>query len=412
MERRVVVTGMGAITPIGNDVAEFWQNTKKAVHGFAPITYFDTAGYKSTIVGELKNFDPTLYMDKKEARRMEPFCQYAIAAAVQAVDDSKLDLSTLDLNRFGVMVGCGVGGMYMVERETLKHRQDGPGRVSALMVPLIIVNMAAGIISIRFGLKGMCSCVVTACATGTNNIGDAYESIKHGKVDFMLAGGTEASITPVSIAAFSNLSALTQESNPDRASIPFDRERSGFVMGEGAGILVLEEYEHAKKRGAHIYCEIVGYGVTGDAYHMTAPDPNGEGAARALLMAMEEGGIAPCDVDYINAHGTSTPHNDRQETMAIKTALGKHAYTTPISSTKSMTGHLLGAAGVVEAIATIKAMEDSFIPCTLGLNNPDPECDLDYVPNQGRHGNIDVALSNSFGFGGHNAILAFRKVKP
>jgi 3-oxoacyl-[acyl-carrier-protein] synthase II len=386
MSRRVVVTGMGAVTPIGLDLEDFWQNLKKGICGIDFITKFDTSEHKVKIAAEVKDFDPSLYLDRKESRRLDLFCQYAFAATAQAIKDSGLDLEKVDKERFGVIIGSGIGGM-------------------------IITNMASGNISIKYGLKGICSSVVTACATGTHSIGDSFRAIKHGYADLMICGGTEAPITPLALAGFINITALTQNDNPKDASKPFDLERSGFVMGEGAGILVLEDYEHAVKRGAKIYAEVLGYGATGDAYHMTAPDPDGSGAARAMKLALEEGGISPEQVNYINAHGTSTKYNDKTETMAIKSVFGNEAYKIPVSSIKGHVGHLLGAAGAVEAIASIKSITESFIPPTLGLQNADPECDLDYVPNEGRSAEVKYALSNSLGFGGHNGTLLFGKVE-
>ncbi len=411
MARRVVVTGMGAITPIGNNVNEFFDNVMAGTCGIDFINNFDTESYSARLAAQVKSFDPKDYMDFKEARRMDRFSQLAVAAAKEAVADSGLDLNKIDMDRAGVIVGSGIGAIDDIEKETNTLRDKGPKRVSPLFIPMTITNMAAGNIAIQFGLKGICTNVVTACATGTNCIGEAFRSIKHGYSDIILAGGTEGSITPLAVAGFQSLTALSTSQDPLRASIPFDKERDGFVMGEGAGILVLEDYEHAKARGAKIYAEVVGYGTTCDAYHITAPAPDGEGGARAMKLAMDEAGITSKDVSYINAHGTSTPTNDRVETIAIKLALGEEAYHTPISSTKSMIGHLLGAAGAVEAIICVKAMENSFIPATIGLMVPDEECDLDYVPGVGRTAKLNFTMSNSLGFGGHNATLVFKNVE-
>ncbi|MBH1940069.1 beta-ketoacyl-ACP synthase II [Mobilitalea sibirica] len=411
MNHRVVVTGMGAITPIGNSVEEFFQNVKEGKCGIDFINSFDTEGYSVKLAAMVKDFDPKKYMDPKEAKRMDRFSQYAIAAAREAIEDSKLDLETLDKERLGVIVGSGIGGIENIEKEAKTLFEKGPRRVNPLFIPMIITNMAAGNIAIKYGAKGICTNIVTACATGSHSIGEAFRTIKHGYADVILAGGTEGSVTPLAVAGFSSLTALSTSTDPKRASIPFDKERDGFVMGEGAGILVLEDYEHALKRGAKIYAEVVGYGATGDAYHITAPSPDGEGGARAMKLAMNEAGITPKEVSYINAHGTSTPVNDKLETMAVKLALGEEAYNVPISSTKSMIGHLLGAAGAVEAIACIKAIDESFIPATIGLNVADEECDLDYVPNTGRKQKLSYVMSNSLGFGGHNATVVFKNME-
>ncbi len=411
MARKVVVTGMGAITPIGNNVKDFFDNVMAGTCGIDFINCFNTESYSARLAAQVKNFDPKDYMDFKEARRMDRFSQLAVAAAKEAVADSGLDLNGMDMERAGVIVGSGIGAIDDIEKETNTLRDKGPKRVSPLFIPMTITNMAAGNIAIQFGFKGICTNVVTACATGTNCIGEAFRSIKHGYNDVILAGGTEGSITPLAVAGFQSLTALSTSQDPLRASIPFDKERDGFVMGEGAGILVLEEYEHAKARGAKIYAEVVGYGTTCDAYHITAPAPDGEGGARAMKLAMEEAGVTPKEISYINAHGTSTPTNDRVETIAIKLALGEEAYHTPVSSTKSMIGHLLGAAGAVEAIICVKAMENSFIPATIGLKVPDEECDLDYVPSEGRTAKLNFTMSNSLGFGGHNATLVFKSAE-
>lgn len=404
----MVITGLGAITPVGNDVETFWNNIKSGVSGIDFITRFDTSEFKVKIAAEVKGFDPLVYMDRKEAKRMDVFSQFAIASAAQAVEDSKLDLEAIDKNRFGVIIGSGIGGIDTIEKEQTKFLQRGPSKVQPLFIPMIISNMAAGNVAIKFEARGICTTVVTACATGTNAIGEAYRMIQYGTADIMLAGGTETSITPLSIAGFTNLTALSKSEDPKRASIPFDAERDGFVMGEGAGVLVLEELEHAQKRGARIYAEMVGYGSTCDAYHMTSPSPDGEGAARAMDLAIKEAGIAPDEISYINAHGTSTPLNDKFETIAIKTVFGEST-KVPVSSTKSMTGHLLGAAGAIEGIICVKAMEEGFIPPTVGYSIADPDCDLDIVPNVGRKADLKYVLSDSLGFGGHNAVILMKK---
>jgi 3-oxoacyl-[acyl-carrier-protein] synthase II len=409
MTKRVVITGLGAVTPVGNDVEAFWNNIKNGIPGIDFIKAFDTEDFKVKLAAEVKDFDPLKYLDRKEAKRMDVFCQFAIASAVQAVEDSKLDIENMPKERFGVIVGSGIGGIGIIEKEQTKLLEKGPGRVQPLFIPMIISNMAAGNIAIRFGAKGICTNVVTACATGTNCVGEAFHAIKNNLADVMIAGGTEASITPLSVAGFTSLTALSKSDDPKRASIPFDKERDGFIMGEGAGILILESLEHAQKRGATIYAEVVGYGSTCDAYHITSPDPEGEGAARAMEIAINEAGIDKKEVSYINAHGTSTPVNDKFETNAIKRVFEENAKNIPISSTKSMTGHLLGAAGAIEAIACVKALEEGFIPPTAGYKVPDEECDLDYVPNEGRAAELKYAMSNSLGFGGHNAVILLKK---
>ena len=411
MNRRVVVTGMGAITPIGNSVKEFFDNVMAGKCGIDFINNFDTETYSVKVAAQVKDFDPKIYMDAKEARRMDRFSQLAVAAAKEAVRDSGIDLEKTNMDRFGVIVGSGIGAIDDIEKEAYTLRDKGPKRVNPLFIPMTITNMAAGNIAIQFGAKGVCTNVVTACATGGNCIGEAFRSIKHGYSDIILAGGTEGSITPLAVAGFQSLTALSTSKDPLRASIPFDKERDGFVMGEGAGILVLEDYEHAVARGAKIYAEVVGYGATCDAYHITAPSPDGDGGARAMKLAMEEAGITSKDLSYINAHGTSTPTNDRVETIAVKLAMGEDAYKIPVSSTKSMIGHLLGAAGAVEAVICVKAIENDFIPATIGLTVPDEECDLDYVPGTGRKAKISYAMSNSLGFGGHNATLIFKNME-
>lgn len=409
MNRRVVVTGMGAITPIGNNVEDFFTAVKAGTCGIDFISSFSTDDFTVKLAAEVKNFDPKEYMDFKEAKRMERFSQFAIVAAKEAIEDSNIDLDKVNKERFGVIVGSGIGGIESIEKEEQKLLDKGPKRINPLFIPMIITNMAAGNVAIKFGAKGVCTNVVTACATGSHSIGEAYRNIKHGYSDLILAGGTEGSITPLAIAGFSSLTALSTSTDKDRASIPFDKDRDGFVMGEGAGILLLEDYDHAIARGAKIYAEVVGYGATCDAYHITSPSPDGEGAARAMKLAMEEAGITSAELSYINAHGTSTPLNDKYETESVKGAMGDKAHSIPISSTKSMIGHLLGAAGAVEAITCIKAITDGYIPATIGLNTPDEECDLDYVPGVGREvAKLSYVMSNSLGFGGHNATLIFK----
>lgn len=411
MKRRVVVTGMGAITPIGLDVESYWSNLKKGVSGLGYITKFDTSDYDAKIAAEVKDFDGEKYLEKKEARRMDFFCQYAVAAAEEAVRDCGIDFDHIDSTKAGVIIGSGVGGMVTVQNEYLKLIEKGPKRISPFFVPTMILNMASGHVSIRHGLKGPNSAVVTACATSTNSIGDAYKIIQRDDADIMIAGGTEAAICELSIAGFTSMKALSTNNDPTTASRPFDLERDGFIMGEGAGVLVLEELNHAINRGAKIYGEIVGYGLSADAYHITAPAADGNGAVRAMENALSDAQLTYNDIDYINAHGTSTPMNDRIETIAIKEVFKEHANQLSISSTKSMTGHLLGAAGAVEAIASIKSINESFIHPTINYKTPDPECDLNYVPNNGIEKEVNYALSNSFGFGGHNATLIFAKYK-
>ena len=408
--RRVVVTGLGAITPVGKDINSFWDSLTAGKHGIAPITRFDTTDYKAKLAAEVKDFSPAdYYTDKSEMRRTDLFAQYAMGAAVQAMADSGIE-GKIDGTRLGVYVGSGIGGMSTFVSETLKLESRGPGRGSPFFIPMMISNMAAGTIAIRFGAKGPTLPVVTACATSSNTVGEAYRAVAHGYADAILAGGSEATVCPLAIAGFTNSMALCESSDPDRASIPFDAERCGFVMGEGAGMLLLEEYEHALARDAKIYAELVGYGNTCDAYHITAPHPEAEGAARAFALALEQAGITPDDKVYINAHGTSTPMNDRAETIAIKTALGSAAKNALVSSTKSMTGHMLGAAGAVEAIASVLALHTGVLPPTVGYRVADPECDLDYIPNKARRAEVGFALSSSLGFGGHNAVLAFKKL--
>ena len=408
-KRRVVVTGMGAVTPIGLSVDEFWQNVKAQKTGFSEITKFDTTNYKCKLAAEVKEFDAKNYMDAKEARRMELFSQYAVAAAKEAIEDSGLEIDQEDPYMAGCAIGSGVGSLQAIEREHTRLTEKGPGRVGPLFVPMMISNMAAGNVSIHFGLKGKSINVVTACATGTNTIGEAFRAIQYGEADIMVSGGTEGSICPTAIAGFTSLTALTVETDPERCSIPFDKERSGFVMGEGAAVVVLEELEHAKARGAKIYAELAGYGATGDAYHITSPAEDGSGAAKAMEYAIADAGMKPEDIDYINAHGTATHHNDLFETKAIKLALGDHAYKVKINSTKSMIGHLLGAAGGVEFIDCVKSIQDGFVHATAGLKVDDPECDLDYTKGDGVSMEVKTVLTNSLGFGGHNACLLVRK---
>lgn len=409
MRKRVVITGLGAITPIGLNVSDMWDSCKKGKHGIDEITYFDTTDYKVKLAAELKDFEVGNYLDKKAARRMEAFSQYAVIAAKEALEDSKLDLESMDRFRVGVSVGSGIGSLQAVEENCKKLAQKGPSRVAPLLVPMMISNMAAGNVAINLGVMGKNINVVTACATGTHSIGEAFRSIVYGEADVMLAGGAEAAITPISMAGFSSLTALSTGQDKDRASIPFDEERNGFVMGEGSAILVLEELEHAKKRNAKIYAEIVGYGATCDAYHITSPMESGEGAARAMTEAIKDAGLKAQDIDYINAHGTSTHHNDLFETKAIKLALKEHAYKVKINSTKSLLGHMLGAAGAVEALVCIKSIEDSYVHQTVGLKKADAECDLDYCKDSGVEMPVNVAISNSLGFGGHNASIVFKK---
>ncbi len=406
--RRVVVTGMGAITPIGNSVEEFWNGIKEGKTGFGPITYFDTADYRCKLAAEVKDFDPAQYMDKKSARRMEQFCQFAVAAAGQAISDAGLDMEQEDPYMVGCSVGSGIGSLQAMEREYDRLKEKGPGRVGPMLVPLMISNMAAGNVSIAYGLKGKSLNVVTACATGTHSIGEAYRTIQYGDVDVMIAGGTESSITPIGIAGFSALTALSFSEDPERASIPFDKERNGFVMGEGSAIVVLEELEHAKRRGAKIYAELTGYGCSSDAYHITSPAEDGSGAATAMLNALKDGGVAPEELTYINAHGTSTHHNDLFETRAIKLAFGEHAYDLKINSTKSMVGHLLGAAGAVEFVTCVKEIQKGYIHRTVGLRETEEELDLNYCRDSYKE-EVPYALTNSLGFGGHNASLLLKK---
>ena len=399
---------MGAITPIGNSVEEFWNGIKEGKTGFGPITYFDTADYRCKLAAEVKDFDPAQYMDKKSARRMEQFCQFAVAAAGQAISDAGLDMEQEDPYMVGCSVGSGIGSLQAMEREYDRLKEKGPGRVGPMLVPLMISNMAAGNVSIAYGLKGKSLNVVTACATGTHSIGEAYRTIQYGDADVMIAGGTESSITPIGIAGFSALTALSFSEDPERASIPFDKERNGFVMGEGSAIVVLEELEHAKRRGAKIYAELTGYGCSSDAYHITSPAEDGNGAATAMLNALKDGGVAPEELTYINAHGTSTHHNDLFETRAIKLAFGEHAYALKINSTKSMVGHLLGAAGAVEFVTCVKEIQEGYIHRTVGLRETEEELDLNYCRDSYKE-EVPYALTNSLGFGGHNASLLLKK---
>ena len=409
MKRRVVLTGMGALTPIGNTAEESWAAARAGKCGIGPITHYDTTGQKVTLAGEVRDFTPQDYIDKREVRKMDRFTQFAMAAAAMAVEDSGLDFASEDASRCGVLISTGIGGIETIETDVIRAHEKGYDRISPFFIPMVISNMAAGQVAIRYGLQGMCSCVVTACASGTNAVGDAFRHIRDGYGDIMLAGGTEATITPMCIGGFTSMKALCTASDPARASIPFDAERSGFVMGEGAGVLVLEELEHARARGARIYAEVVGYGANCDAHHITAPAPDGAGAAACMKLALADAGVAPEEVGYLNAHGTSTPMNDRCETAAVKTTFGAHAKKLLMSSTKSMTGHLLGASGAIEAIFTALAVRDGFAPPTINYRQPDPDCDLDIVPNEGRAADIRYAMSNSLGFGGHNASLLLRK---
>ncbi len=399
---------MGAITPIGNSVEEFWNGIKEGKTGFGPITYFDTADYRCKLAAEVKDFDPAQYMDKKSARRMEQFCQFAVAAAGQAISDAGLTMEQEDPYMVGCSVGSGIGSLQAMEREYDRLKEKGPGRVGPMLVPLMISNMAAGNVSIAYGLKGKSLNVVTACATGTHSIGEAYRTIQYGDADVMVAGGTESSITPIGIAGFSALTALSFSEDPQRASIPFDKDRNGFVMGEGSAVVVLEELEHAKRRGAKIYAELIGYGCSSDAYHITSPAEDGSGAATAMLNALKDGGVAAEELTYINAHGTSTHHNDLFETRAIKLAFGKHAYDLKINSTKSMVGHLLGAAGAVEFVTCVKEIQEGYIHRTVGLRETEEELDLNYCRDSYEE-EVPYALTNSLGFGGHNASLLLKK---
>ncbi len=411
-KKRVVITGLGAITPLGKDLESYWQGLLDGRSGIGPITLFDAANHSTRIAGEVKGFDPQDHMDRKDAKRMDRFAQFAVATSKQALADAQLDITALNAEQVGVVIGTGVGGLKVMEEQQAVYLERGPSRCSPFMVPMMIANMAAGLTAIHTGAKGPNVSPVTACAAGSNAIGDAFRLVQQGYAQAMICGGTEAAVTPLSVAGFGSARALsTRNDTPELASRPFDRDRDGFVIGEGCGILVLESLEHALSRGARIYAEIVGYGMTCDAYHMTAPVPGGEGAARCIRLALKDAGIAPEAVSYINAHGTSTPANDSTETQAIKTALGSAASQLAVSSTKSMTGHLLGGSGGIEGVATAMAVANDCVPPTINLTNPDPACDLDYVPNQCRQMPVDVALSNSFGFGGHNVTLVFKKYR-
>ena len=408
-KRRVVITGLGTVNPIGNSAADSWQAAKEGKCGIGPITAFDTTNFKVKLAGEVKDFDPTTVIDKREVKKMARFTQFALYAADEAIKDSGLDLAAEDAASIGVIVSSGIGGLPTIEAEHSRGMERGFEKVSPYFVPMSIANMAAGQIAIRYGLKGMCSCPVTACAGGTNAVGDAFHRIRDGYEQMMVCGGAESTISELGIGGFTSMKALSTATDPDRASIPFDADRSGFVMGEGSGILVLEELGHAQARGAKIYAEVVGYGANCDAYHFTAPAPGGAGAAACMALTLADAGVAPDQVDYINAHGTSTHMNDSCETAAIHTAFGEWATKLCVSSTKSMTGHLLGGAGGVEAVFTALALHDDFVPATIHYQNPDPECDLDYVPNTGRQQVLRYAMSNSLGFGGHNACLLMKK---
>jgi 3-oxoacyl-[acyl-carrier-protein] synthase II len=410
VKKRVVVTGLGAITPIGNTLEDYWQGLLKGVNGIGAITRFDASNQACRFGGEVKDFDPLQYLDRKEAKRMDRFSQFAVCASQQALADAKLIINDLNADEIGVLIGTGIGGLKVLEDQQTIFLDKGPSRCSPFMIPMMIANMASGLTAINLGAKGPNNCTVTACAAGSNAIGDAFRLIQDGYAKAMICGGTEAAITPLGFAGFASAKALSfRNDDPTHASRPFDKDRDGFVMGEGSGILFLEELDSALARGARIYAEIVGYAMTCDAYHITAPVPDGRGATRAIALALKDAGLSPEAVSYINAHGTSTPANDVTETRAIKKALGSHAYDLVVSSTKSMTGHLLGGSGGIEAVATVMAIAENKVPPTINLENPDPECDLDYVPHQSRALTVNVALSNSFGFGGHNVTLAFKK---
>lgn len=409
LKNRVVITGMGAITPIGNNVKTFWENIKKGKCGIDFIKSFDTSEFKVKIAAEIKNFNPADVLDSKELKRMDRFTQMGIVAANEAVNDAGLSNEGDSRENWGIILGTGIGGFITIEKENRKIIEKGPGRVSPFFIPMALCNIAAANIAIKFGIKGICDTVITACASGTSSIGNAYRILQQNQADLIIAGGSEAAMTPLALAGFTSMGALCTHNKAEQASIPFDIRRTGFVMGEGSGILILETLEHAQKRGANIYAEVVGYGTTCDAYHITSPAPGGNGGARAMRMAINDSGINKEEISYINAHGTSTTYNDKCETEAIKTVFGEKAYDIPISSTKSMTGHMLGASGAAEAIVCIKAMQESFIPPTIGLQEQDPECDLDYVPLQGRNQNLQYTISNSFGFGGQNASILLKK---
>jgi len=410
VKKRVVITGMGAITPIGIGTDAFWQSLVAGVSGITRITRFDVSEYSTQIGGEVKGFEPGAYMDKKDARRIDRFIQFALACSHMAFRDSGINLEQEDRSRIGTIIGTGIGGMETLHDQYKTLFDKGPNRISPFFVPMMIANMASGLTSITFGLQGPCTCVVTACATGTNSIGEAFKTIQRGDADVMVAGGTEASLSPAALAGFASMKAMSTNNNePEKASRPFDRDRDGFIMGEGSGVVILESLEHALARGARIYAEVAGYGANADAYHITAPAPEGSQAAKCMALAIKDAGLAPTDVDYVNAHGTSTPLNDKNETLAIKTLFGDHAYKLAISSTKSMTGHLLGASGGIECIASALSVYNDMVHPTINYENPDPELDLDYVPGQARKMAVNVAISNSFGFGGHNATLLVKK---
>ena len=415
--RRVVLTGAGAVTPVGNNIKDFWKSLIEGKTGVARLTAFDPIPFSSQIAAEIKGFEPGLYITPKQVKRFDPFVQYAIAAAKMAIEDSGLDLDIINTERAGVYIGSGIGGLHTVEAEHEKYidnpdKHKAAAKISPFLIPMLIVNMASGLASIELGFKGPNSAAVTACATASHSIGDAFKIILRGEAEIMAAGGAEAATTKMGFGGFCALKALsTRNDDPLKASRPFDKERDGFVMGEGAGVVILEEFEHAKKRGAHIYCEMAGYGMSGDAYHMTAPDPGGNGAIRCMKASLDDAKLNPEDVDYINAHGTSTPLNDKMETGAIKAVFGERAYKVAVSSTKGVTGHMLGATGAVELLACVRAMEESLIPPTINYEYPDPECDLDYTPNTPKEAEINVAISNSLGFGGHNVTLVVKKFK-
>ncbi len=412
MLKRVVITGLGIISPVGTGIEPFWSSLTAGVSGIGPVTRFDPAHFSTKIAGEVKDFEPTRYIDKKEARRMDRFTQFAVAATVMAVEDASLNFEEEDKDRIGVILGSGVGGIETMEEQARVLAEKGPGRISPVFVPMMIANMGAGQVAIRYCLRGPNSTSVSACASSSNAIGDAFKVLQYGRADVMITGGAEAAITPLAMAGFIQMKAMsTRNEEPEKASRPFDMERDGFVIGEGAAILILETLEHARKRGARIYAEVAGYGSTCDAYHMTAPDPEGHGAVNSMREALADAGIKPSEVDYINAHATATPLGDKAETLAIKSVFGGHAAKVAISSTKSMTGHLLGASGGLEAMVCVLAIGEGIIPPTINYEQPDPDCDLDYVPNNARKAEVDVALSNSFGFGGHNATLVFKKYK-
>jgi len=410
MGRRVVVTGMGLVSALGTDLESSWAALLRGESGIGPITKFDASEFRTRIAGEIPGFDPEDFIERKEVRRQDPFTWYAVATSDMAIRDSGIDVDGEDPTRIGVIIGSGIGGIGTHEEQNQRYLEGGPSRISPFYIPMMIPDIASGVVSMRYGLKGPNYCTVSACASSAHAIGDAFRLVEHGDADVMVCGGTEAAITPMSVGGFAAMKAMsTRNDEPELASRPFEADRDGFVLGEGAGMIVLESLEHARARGARIYCEVVGIGMTADAHHITAPAPGGEGAARAMRLAIEEAGVAPEDVDYINAHGTSTPFNDRFETQAIKSVFGDHAYNLMVSSTKSMTGHLLGGAGGLEFVFTALAIHEGKVPPTINYETPDPECDLDCVPNEMREAEIDVALTNSFGFGGHNAVLAMRR---